>query len=126
MLRLNIHIILVLFLFITKYSFAYMPNSKISCPPVNIIQQASHAIDKAIKFDESYIVISTSPVFRENKKQWRIEVQLNARSKKEAVDLARKAVKEISYLDGFRDLGNDDYYCDYGPIKYGIVGAATI
>lgn len=38
------------------------PIGKIRCPQVSSIQQTAYKINKAIKFDESWLAVSTSPL----------------------------------------------------------------
>lgn len=112
----------------SSYSHASINNNKITCPPVTVIQQSANKIDNAVKFDESYIALSSVPVFNENAMQWRIEVALNAKSRKQAITLGKKAVEGISFCQQIyaTDPGNGQYYCAYGPDKSAAVYATVV
>ena len=121
-------IILPFFLLATSSSYAGMNNSKITCPSVSIIEQAANKVDTAFQLDESYIALTSVPISNENGMQWRIEVELNAKSRKEAIILGKNAVEGISFCEQkyATDSGNGEYSCAYGPAKDAVVYATVV
>ena len=127
-LRFIAKVVLSFFLLTTSYAYAAVNNIKITCPSVSTVQQSSQKINNAVKFDESYIALTSSPAFDKNGMQWRIEVALNATSRKEAIALGKKAVEQISFSEQkyATDPGNGAYYCAYGPDKLAAVYAVVV
>lgn len=115
--------ILTLLLLIAQNVYANI--SKTPCPSFNTIRQLAYKINKAYQFDEGYFVGTKEPVLYENNQHWAIIVFLSAKSSKQAIRKAKKAVENINYCKQkfARDQGNGQLMCVYEPQNMGIVTA---
>ncbi len=88
---------LIAILFATTLTSAFANEPTVTCPTVDLVTNASAAMDDALPDDRSYIV-SSKPVINFENRQWSARTTIRARSQEDAIKLARVVVKEVSSL----------------------------